>query len=50
MTNGTDKEAKLERLRALPRETGSKDKFYRHDSTQDLGIGSGVVYAIQHQF
>ena len=31
-------------------ETGDKDKFYRHGSAKDLGVGSGAVFSIQYQF
>lgn len=30
--------------------TGDKDKFYRHGSTKDLGVGGGFVLSIQYQF
>ena len=29
---------------------GAKDKFYRHGSAKDLGVGSGAVFSIQYQF
>ena len=31
-------------------ETGDKDKFYRHGSAKDLGVGSGAVFSVQYQF
>ena len=31
-------------------ETGDKDKFYRHGSAKNLGVGSGAVFSIQYQF
>lgn len=31
-------------------ETGDKDKFYRHGSAKDLGVGSGLVLSAQYQF
>lgn len=30
--------------------TGDKDKFYRHGSAKDLGVGSGFVLSAQYQF
>lgn len=30
--------------------TGNKDKFYRHGSTKDLGVGGGFVLSVQYQF
>ena len=30
--------------------TGDKDKFYRHGSAKDLGVGSGLVFSVQYQF
>jgi len=30
--------------------TGDKDKFYRHGSAKNLGVGSGAVFSIQYQF
>ena len=30
--------------------TGDKDKFYRHGSAKDLGVGSGLVLSAQYQF
>ena len=29
---------------------GAKDKFYRHGSAKNLGVGSGVVFSLQYQF
>ena len=37
-------------LVAAVAETGDKDKFYRHGSAKDLGVGSGAVFSIQYQF
>ena len=31
-------------------QTGDKDKFYRHGSAKDLGVGSGLVFSVQYQF
>ena len=31
-------------------ETGDKDKFYRHGSAKNLGVGSGAVFSVQYQF
>ena len=31
-------------------QTGDKDKFYRHGSAKDLGVGSGIVLSAQYQF
>ena len=31
-------------------QTGDKDKFYRHGSAKDLGVGSGLVLSAQYQF
>ena len=30
--------------------TGDKDRFYRHGSAKDLGVGSGLVLSAQYQF
>ena len=30
--------------------TGDKDKFYRHGSAKNLGVGSGLVFSVQYQF
>ena len=30
--------------------TGDKDKFYRHGSAKNLGVGSGLVFSAQYQF
>ena len=31
-------------------QTGDKDKFYRHGSAKNLGVGSGLVFSVQYQF
>ena len=31
-------------------ETGDKDKFYRHGSAKNLGVGSGAAFSVQYQF
>lgn len=31
-------------------ETGDKDKFYRHGSAKNLGVGSGLVFSVHYQF
>ena len=31
-------------------QTGDKDKFYRHGSAKNLGVGSGLVLSAQYQF
>ena len=30
--------------------TGDKDRFYRHGSAKDLGVGGGLVLSVQYQF
>lgn len=30
--------------------TGDKDKFYRHGSAKNLGVGGGLVLSLQYQF
>ncbi len=30
--------------------TSDKDKFYRHGSAKDLGVGSGPGFSVQYHF